>query len=63
MAEYKKKRYDIHIRMYPEDFEALWTVLFIVDDLPLNEGCRKEINRLEKLNGKLHNKMVEINRR
>ena len=63
MTNYAKERYDIRIRMYPEDFNALWGVLSLVDSLPLNNDYRRMIKRFKYLNGKIHNKMVEINRR
>lgn len=62
---YKKKRYDIHIRMYPGDFDDLWAMTYLVRDLKwsMNDENKRRATNFEDIVWKLHNKMIEINRR
>ena len=59
---YKKKRYDIHIRMYPKDFDMLWDIMGFLRGWNNDWQTVKE-KKFEDFVWKLHNKMVEINRR
>jgi len=58
---YKKKRYDIHVRMYPEDFDMLMDIAGF-----FRGWTRKgEVNWMlfEEFMWKLHDKMVVINKK
>ena len=59
---YNKERYDIHIRMYPKDFDMLWDIIGLFRGW---DGDRKTVTeqKFEDFVWKLHNKMVKINRR
>ena len=63
---WKKKRYDIHIRLTPEEIEALHFGAYAITDIaqifnPIN--CKhKSIPILNQLVWKIHNKCVEINK-
>ncbi len=57
---WKKKRYNIHIQLKPEDMDNLWDACFLVEDC---NSRRVDAEWFKDFVFKVHNKAVEINRR
>lgn len=62
---WKKKRYDIRIRLSPEEIEALRGIFSFIDNFRygLDDIEIKKFTIFEELYWKIHNKCVEINRK
>ena len=62
---WKKKRYDIHIRLSPEEIEAVQRIFYIVQRMEgiLKDSIKKDLEITKEFYWKIHNKCVEINRK
>lgn len=62
---WKKERYDIHIRLSPEDVTSLGLIACTLNDIShyFNKDMKARIALVRSLYWKIHNKCVEINRK